>query len=667
MTMEYGTITGRLVAAVADTTDDPDVNPDIVPISGTVTFTPSVKAILVVSEDITVVPAPIVAALDANGYVSLNGMQGVTVLATNSTYYNPTGWTYRVSFDNLSANGRRVTFDSYNIEVPVGANVDLSFVTPITGSTGTAIVRGEKGDKGDTGATGPQGIPGNNVPTDTAVAGYIAQDGSQTQTAGDGRYVRPSTLDAQTAALVPNLASATRSALNKPYANRSTSFDGASAFVKGAAADYTGRRGVVGTGTDDRAAIQAALDAATQPNGTGWYAYLQGRTVSVKLPAGTYLIGAPAGGSGPSLRVPRGVHLDTSDAMLFFDYPTTADRTWCGIQVEPEASLTVGTLQPTGRTAPADTKQLYDGVRVFGSDNYWSKVAGLPGRHAEIKGFQGASVRLVGTWVTYLENLHLTSQFGVVTSSLLPNNVYGYAIPSDMPFPTTRGMTDVFIDNCYFDGNSYGGFLGPITGTDANSNVGGTLDFTNGALQLYIRGTLFEQMNSLPIYTTGYCVSIVDCAFEETGNSIAQLAWFQTVRSVYIQNFRVNFTGVNVPGPSGSGSSRPIGAFRTSNVLALTIDSGYVHNTVNNNIFLVQPDSQLPGAFHVGPVIIDSLDYKQNAAYGGKNTIATASAWNAGHLVLGGSHVWTDANGVLRIKASAPTSDTDGVAVGAQS
>lgn len=182
MTMEYGTITGRLVAAVADTPDDPDVNPDIIPITGTVTFTPSVKAILVASESVTVVPAPIVASLDANGYVSLNGVQSVTVLATTSTYYNPNGWTYKVSFDNLAANGRRVTFDSYNIEVPVGATVDLSSVTPITGSTGTPIVRGPRGD---TGPQGPQGDPG---PSDTQVATYFTSP-SSTRTAADARYV----------------------------------------------------------------------------------------------------------------------------------------------------------------------------------------------------------------------------------------------------------------------------------------------------------------------------------------------------------------------------------------------------------------------------------------------------------------------------------------------
>ncbi len=42
------------------------------------------------------------------------------------------------------------------------------------------------------------------------------------------------------------------------------------------------------------------------------------------------------------------------------------------------------------------------------------------------------------------------------------------------------------------------------------------------------------------------------------------------------------------------------------------------------------------------------------------------SGWNGGHLRMGNHHLWVDGAGVLRIKEGAPTGDTDGVAVGAQ-
>lgn len=40
--------------------------------------------------------------------------------------------------------------------------------------------------------------------------------------------------------------------------------------------------------------------------------------------------------------------------------------------------------------------------------------------------------------------------------------------------------------------------------------------------------------------------------------------------------------------------------------------------------------------------------------------------WNASHLKLGTYHIWVDSSGRLRIKSTAPTSDTDGTVVGTQ-
>jgi hypothetical protein len=51
----------------------------------------------------------------------------------------------------------------------------------------------------------------------------------------------------------------------------------------------------------------------------------------------------------------------------------------------------------------------------------------------------------------------------------------------------------------------------------------------------------------------------------------------------------------------------------------------------------------------------------------GDSIKAGSGAWNAGHLQMGAYHLWIDATGDLRIKSSAPSSDTDGTVVGTQS
>ena len=45
---------------------------------------------------------------------------------------------------------------------------------------------------------------------------------------------------------------------------------------------------------------------------------------------------------------------------------------------------------------------------------------------------------------------------------------------------------------------------------------------------------------------------------------------------------------------------------------------------------------------------------------------ATSAAWNGNHIRIGTYRLWVTSAGILRIKNGAPTSDTDGVVVGAQ-
>ena len=49
-----------------------------------------------------------------------------------------------------------------------------------------------------------------------------------------------------------------------------------------------------------------------------------------------------------------------------------------------------------------------------------------------------------------------------------------------------------------------------------------------------------------------------------------------------------------------------------------------------------------------------------------KDTAGNGGTWNTSHAVLGIYHLWVDASSRLRIKNSAPTSDTDGTVVGTQ-
>lgn len=142
---QTGLVVGRFLSVVADSADDTDQEPEIVPMSGTVAFTPQVSAVKVVEgTDVpaTVNVAPVSATLDSEGYLSRNGQRGIRLLATDGPT-NPTGFTYQVSFAlTLGGGAAVVQYNPFPIQVPSGRTVDLTVAAPVPSSSGVSMVQG---------------------------------------------------------------------------------------------------------------------------------------------------------------------------------------------------------------------------------------------------------------------------------------------------------------------------------------------------------------------------------------------------------------------------------------------------------------------------------------------------------------------------------------------
>ena len=159
MAIKYGKVVGRFLGSVEDGIDFDD-EPDLVPLSGTITFTPSVKKVLSVAGDkVSIFPQPIKATLDSQGYLTHNFKRGVKLLAPTLDV-NPHSWTWNVSFD-LKQGSVKIQATSFDIDVPAyvaggdvndpdegSTAVDLSEVAPVPAYNGMVIVRGETGQDG---------------------------------------------------------------------------------------------------------------------------------------------------------------------------------------------------------------------------------------------------------------------------------------------------------------------------------------------------------------------------------------------------------------------------------------------------------------------------------------------------------------------------------------
>src|SRR5699024_8001399 len=102
-------------------------------IEGSVTFTPSPKRLLNATADpspVTILPQPVTVTLNDGTFTQ-------ELIATDDPDNNPSGWTYAVKFGFKS-----VSAAGFDIEVPEGATVDLTTVSPVSSGNGTTIIAG---------------------------------------------------------------------------------------------------------------------------------------------------------------------------------------------------------------------------------------------------------------------------------------------------------------------------------------------------------------------------------------------------------------------------------------------------------------------------------------------------------------------------------------------
>lgn len=181
---------------VSEDNIDVDTDPDLIPVTGNVTFTCSAKVLRMPGKLGTLVPLVFKGKFDAQGrLIATNDpTPGLKLPATDTTDISPRNYTWHVDFDLVQvSNGHTVKIPSFDISVPAGSTVDLTSVMPVDTSPGTITIAGPQGIQG------PAGVMTSM--NDTDVAGLVTNTASTTRGALNATYTTPAQAAGLSAAL----------------------------------------------------------------------------------------------------------------------------------------------------------------------------------------------------------------------------------------------------------------------------------------------------------------------------------------------------------------------------------------------------------------------------------------------------------------------------------
>lgn len=310
----------------------------------------------------------------------------------------------------------------------------------------------------------------------------------------------------------------------------------------------------------------------------------------------------------------------------------------------------------SGRVAAPDANEVYDGVRLVGTDNN-SRVIGY--KDSEIRGWQGACIRGVGAWITHIQGIRLTnSRYGYIASTWAEGYTLPY--PSGAPVSSNRVHTELTFTACQFVNLNKHGFVGSVTGAN-NASTLNNLDFSRSGISAHFVACSFENMSGYALNAANvFSLAIRDCHLEEVGTGDGMVC-LNTVRVVEVSNLQINQAGRSVPAFNGAGrdTPNPSSVFKIgSGVLSLDIQGVYCHNSLRTGLLLL---SASPASFRVAGVVTDERPFGIGPGVSGCQGAFHFQGTFSNPILIGTTRLWADAAGGLRQKANAnPTSDTDG-------
>lgn len=159
-----GLVTGQFYFVSEDNVDV-DTDPNLMVVQGDVIFTcDAAEPLRMPTKLATIVPLEFKAKFNAQGQLvsAEDASLGVELPATNSPLFNPTGFTWTVTFDLVQiANRHTVNIEPFSFQVPEGQTVDLTLVMPVAEDPGIITIQGPQGAVGDmVSVAGPAPVSG---------------------------------------------------------------------------------------------------------------------------------------------------------------------------------------------------------------------------------------------------------------------------------------------------------------------------------------------------------------------------------------------------------------------------------------------------------------------------------------------------------------------------